>query len=75
MSCKCGAILHYGDIPSRIEYKFISDAAYDKYEGEIDSEKLYIEMKSFFKCANCKRLWLFWNGFDEKPSEYVPVKD
>jgi len=75
MLCKCVTILYYGDIPCKLEYKFISDVDYDKYEGSIDSEKLYIDMKSFFKCTDCNRLWVFWNGFDEKPSEYVPVLD
>lgn len=47
MLCKCDSMLYYGDIPCKIEYKFISDTAYNTYEGNIDSEKLYLEMKSF----------------------------
>lgn len=35
------------------------------------SEQLYQEMRMFFKCDRCERLWVFWNGFDEEPYEYL----
>ncbi len=75
MICRCGNVLSYGDIPCNIEYKFISDVAYDKYQGSVDTEELYMNMKSFFECPICKRLWLFWNGFEDTPKEYVNVLD
>lgn len=75
MTCYCGKILRYGDIPCKIEYKFISDIEYDKYEGNVDAEKLYLKMKSFFICPDCNRLWFFWNGFDSQPTGYLPVKE
>jgi hypothetical protein len=40
MICKCGEVLSYSEIPCKIEFKFISDLEYDKFQGEIDSEKL-----------------------------------
>lgn len=72
--CKCGDILSYSEIPCKIEYKFISDTEYDKYEGKIDAEELYDKMKSFIKCEKCNRLWVFWNGFESEPIQYVQVK-
>ena len=69
--CKCGSELRYSDIPCEIEYKFISDIDYDKYHGSVDTEELYLKMKSFIKCDNCKRLWVFWNGYKNEPTEYV----
>jgi len=75
MKCSCGNILNLHEIPCEIQYNFISDVEYDKYHGSIDAEDLYQEMKMFFMCSNCGRLWVFWNGFDEKPNEYVPVLD
>ncbi|MNK81800.1 hypothetical protein D3C87_1015550 [compost metagenome] len=71
LKCNCGEVLRYGDIPCYIEYKFISDVEYDNFENQVDSEELYMKMKSFLKCPNCDRLWLFWNGFDEQPEEYI----
>jgi hypothetical protein len=68
--CKCGEILNYSYIPCEIEYKFISDVDYDKYSGMIDSEDLYSNMKSMLLCNKCFRLWVFWLGYKEKPTEY-----
>ncbi len=73
--CKCGETLQLGGIPCDIEYKFISDVDYEKYYGQIDSEELYLNMNSFVKCPKCDRLWVYWNGFDKQPEEYVFVKN
>lgn len=73
IQCSCGEILRYGDIPCSIEYNFISDVEYDKYQDQIDAEELYLDMKSFLKCPECNRLQIFWNGFGEKPEEYVLI--
>lgn len=62
IKCTCGALLRYSDIPCKIEYKLISDVDYDKYVGQVNSEELYMKMQSFFKCSDCQRLWLFWDG-------------
>ncbi len=70
--CKCGEVLRYGEIPNPIEWLFISDTAYDTLSGAIDAEFLYGQMKSFLRCPVCKRLWVFWDGFDNDPSEYIP---
>ena len=70
----CGLVLRYSDIPCNIEYKFISDLEYDKFQGQVDSEELYLKMNSFLKCPNCKTLWLFWNGSGKEPEQYVPYQ-
>jgi hypothetical protein len=75
MICKCGNVLRYGEIPCKIEYKFISDVAYDKYQGNVDAEELYLRMNSFIECPICKTIWMFWNGFEDTPKEYVHVVD
>ncbi len=73
MNCKCGNIFNLQQIPCKIQYNFISDVDYDKYHETIDSEELYQDMKMFFQCDHCGRLWVFWNGFEEEPVEYVRV--
>ena len=70
--CKCGNILRYGIIPNKDEWLLISDEKFDEYAGEINSEELYSEMKSMLVCQNCKRIWLFWEGFGQKPVPYLP---
>jgi hypothetical protein len=69
--CTCKNVLSYSEIPCPIEYKFISDQDYDQYQGIIDAEDLYHKMNSFLKCSNCERLWIFWNGYKNTPTEYV----
>lgn len=73
ISCGCGNILNLQDIPCKIQYNFISDVDYDKHHHTVNAEELYQEMNMFFKCEDCGRLWVFWDGFDEKPFEYLPV--
>lgn len=71
--CECGETLSFSEIPCKIEYKFISDVDYDLFQGDINAEDLYDKMKSFIECQNCKRLWMFWNGYQEKPQQYILV--
>lgn len=59
------------DIPCKIEYKFILDNDFDRYNGLIEAEDLYLKMRSFIKGPDYRRLWVFWKGFDDEPSEYV----
>jgi hypothetical protein len=71
--CKCDTVIPIsGAIPNPIEWLIISDQAYDNYSGNIDSEKLYSEMRSFLKCEKCGRLWFFWDGYDHPPKLYAP---
>jgi len=75
MLCTCGNTLNFGDIPCKIQYKFISDVEFDKFHGEIDADDLYLKMKSFLICSSCNRLWFFWNGFGDPPIGYSPMKE
>ena len=58
----------------QINWNICSDMDYDDFTGSFDTEELYMKMKSFFKCPECGRIWVFWKGFDSIPVEYVPVK-
>lgn len=73
VQCVCNEIISIGEIPCPNEYLFIADQAYDNYSGKIDSEQLYQNMKSFILCPSCKRLHLFWQGFDKAPIVYTPA--
>lgn len=69
--CSCENSLSYSEIPCPIEYKFISDQDYDQYHDMIDAEILYQHMNSFLKCPHCDSLWIFWNGYNNSPIEYL----
>lgn len=73
LMCTCGNDLRVSEMPCKTEFIFISDSEYDRFEGDINTDKLYVQMKSFFQCTECKRLWVFWEGFNKKPTEYIPV--
>lgn len=70
IKCICGNKINYGEIPNPNELLTISDIEYDKFEGSIDAEVLYKEMKSILRCSHCNRLLYFENGFDHEPKVY-----
>jgi hypothetical protein len=75
IKCKCGNKISYGEIPSYNELLIISDVDFDKYEGKIDAEELYKNMKSVLHCNKCNRWWFFKDGFDNKPICYIREDD
>lgn len=74
--CKCKKTINIsGDIPNKDEWLLISDINFDHFQGVIKAEELYKEMKSLFICKNCKRLWIFWKGYDNPPICYEACKE
>jgi hypothetical protein len=73
LNCRCGATLTLsGEIPNPIEWKLLSDELFDEFSGNVDVELIYQAATSLFRCENCGRLWVFWDGFDAAPMEYYP---
>ncbi|MFT4252171.1 MAG: hypothetical protein QM608_06790 [Caulobacter sp.] len=72
VACPCGHRIQYGEVPCPHEWLAISDVAYDKRQGRIDAEDLYLEMTHFLKCEACGRLAMFWEGFSKPPVFYAP---
>ena len=70
ITCKCGNIIKYGEIPNPNEWLFISDIQFDNFVEKIDVETLYKNMKSMLICHQCGRLWFFWGGFNNPPTLY-----
>jgi hypothetical protein len=71
--CKCGNVIGTsGAIPNPNEYLFISDVAYDAYQGKIGAEELYDNMKRVSVCDSCGRLWVYINGLNNPPKLYQP---
>ncbi len=74
LTCGCGEIVNYGEIPCPNEWLFMSDVEFDKLSGLVDVEEIYKAMKSLIKCPRCGMMWFFWNGFQAEPQQYVPQK-
>lgn len=73
LRCVCNtAIQTSGPIPNELEWKILSDVEFDRFEGQIDSEEIYLASSSMFRCPTCDRLWIFWNGMDKPPLCYKP---
>jgi hypothetical protein len=71
IKCMCGAIVKFGEIPNPNEWLLMSDVEYGEYSGEIDSEDLYRKFTSMLVCEQCKRLWIYWQGYRKDPVPYI----
>jgi len=69
--CQCGQILSYGDIPSPIEWRLISDVKFEQFVGAVDADEVYRATDTVLRCPQCDRLWVFWDGASV-PVEYAP---
>ncbi|MCP3659277.1 MAG: hypothetical protein GY830_02745 [Bacteroidetes bacterium] len=58
------------EIPNPNEWLLISDVEYDNFSGQIDSEKLYMKMKTMLVCQKCKRLLIFWSDKIREATSY-----
>jgi hypothetical protein len=67
--CRCDEILSYGEIPSPIEWRIISDVRFDDFSGVVDAEEIYMATDMMLRCRKCGRLWVFWEG-SSVPTEY-----
>lgn len=68
--CLCKEVINLSDIPSSNQLLLIEDVKYEKYFESIDAEKLYMEMNLVVRCPNCKRLYVYENGFGNDPLIY-----
>jgi hypothetical protein len=71
--CVCNAEIQMsGSIPNELEWKTLSDVEFDRVEGLVDSEEIYVASRSMFRRPTCDRLWIFWHGMDEALKCYKP---
>lgn len=70
--CNCDNIISYSQVPNPNEWLMISDVEYDSYDSGTSLGELYGNMKSILKCDTCGGLWIYWNGFDNEPTFYLP---
>ncbi len=70
MKCICGNTIGLGEIPSPNQYLLISDMEFDKFQGHVEAEDIYKEMKPVVHCSQCERIHIFWNGFNQPFDSY-----
>jgi hypothetical protein len=59
-------------IPCPDQWNIINDIKYDSFPEMIESSNLLDAMDLMFKCPNCERIWIYWNGFGNEPIVYIP---
>ena len=74
MTCKCGQKISFGQIPCPDEWLLVSDVQFNDFGGNVDSEELYRAFHSMFRCPQCDRLWVYWDGLAGVPKEYRPAE-
>jgi hypothetical protein len=62
-------------MPNPIEFKLLSDTQLDSFDETVDTHRIYMESTIGLKCRRCGRLWIFWNGLENRASCYKPVAD
>lgn len=69
---KFGNKLKFGAIPNPIEWLIISDDRYEKFQGTVDSERVFQAMNGVLKFSSRGRLSIFWNGFHSVSTSCFP---
>lgn len=76
LRCDCDEILSIsGPMPNPIEFKILADTQVDSFEETVETLRIYMESTIGLKCPRCGRLWIFWNGLDNRASCYVPERE
>lgn len=72
--CTCGGLVRTsGGIPNPQQWNLISDVRFDDFTSQVEAEEVYAAATHAYRCDDCGRLWIFWQGYDALPTEYVPV--
>jgi hypothetical protein len=66
--CKCDARIDYTAIPAPCSYFLIEDRAAD-VEQDLITWRTENAL-NVLKCPDCGRLWIFWDGMQNAPTEY-----
>lgn len=72
--CPCGnQIRSSGAIPNPQEWHLLSDTDLDELPEQITFEGILGKSQYVYRCDQCDRLHVFWNGIDEwPPNIYMP---
>ena len=70
-NCSCGKLIALNEIPSRSEWLILSDIDANELPDEIATDLFLAKMRPLLRCEFCNRIWIFWDGREFQPTEYV----
>ena len=68
--CKCNKRIDYTTIPAESSYHLLADEDVEIEEDIVTRNAAWSRAVQVLRCPNCDRLWVFWDGFHEAPTEY-----
>ena len=68
--CKCKTRIDYTQIPATCSYHLVEDAAAEVQHDLITYNASWNESTEVLRCPSCGRLWVFWDGMSNAPTEY-----
>lgn len=69
--CNCDKWISYTSIPADPSYHLVAEKDV-VVQDDIDTcNATWSESKQVLRCPYCDRLWVFWDGFHNAPTEYV----
>jgi hypothetical protein len=72
--CLCGqTIRSSGAISNPDEWRLLSDVDFERFDGTVDAEEIYLATTIAYRCPASDHLWIFWNGIGRAPSIYAPA--
>lgn len=82
--CRCGGMFSDGSIPCEEEYHLLSDVVLETVVDKVttlvreaeDEAEVFYALRSaatlVYKCPDCERLIVFWDGLSREPRFYKP---
>jgi hypothetical protein len=74
-TCVCGyQIKISGEIPNPLEWRLLSSVEFERFEGEVDAEDVYLSTTAAYLCPQSGHFWVFWHGYESEPALYSPTQ-
>jgi hypothetical protein len=71
--CTCGRLVRIsGEVPNPREWKLVPAEEVHGHAAWLTPERIVDEAPALIRCPDCRRLWIYWKGYDHEPTEYLP---
>ena len=72
--CTCGRLVRFsGEVPNPREWKLVPDDQLHGHAPRVNVERIALDAASLIRCPDCRRVWIYWKGYDHEPTEYCPA--
>ena len=68
--CKCQTRIDYTEIPADASYHLVADSAAEVDDDLTTYNATWSQSTEVLRCLTCDRLWVFWSGMNQPPTEY-----